>query len=50
MNIITALLNFKRDVPNMQWHLEGDQLVIRVWLVEEDAELLRQGRRMFAPR
>jgi len=49
-SVISKLFEVDKAFPSMSWHLEGDQLVMRVWLLESDAKLLRAGREMFSPR
>jgi hypothetical protein len=46
---IVKLLDIKQMFPGMDWRLDGDVLVIQTWLTESDANLIRDGQRMFAP-
>lgn len=50
-HIISKLLDVKQMLPNMSWNVDSSGvLTMTVWLVEEDANMLRQGQKMFAPK
>jgi hypothetical protein len=48
---IKALLDLKQALPNLDWSIGSDNVLrMSVWLTESDAQLLRDGQEMFAPR